>query len=93
MKHDDVDASKLVIAYEPIWSIGTGLIPSMSEIAQVAQLIQDIFEETYEKNANELFVLYGGSVSEKNSSDILSVHGVDGLLVGKASLDADKFFR
>lgn len=89
----DAEFDKLVIAYEPIWSIGTGLIPSMSEIAQVAQLIQDIFEETYEKNANELFVLYGGSVSEKNSSDILSVHGIDGLLVGKASLDADKFFN
>lgn len=89
----DAEFDKLVIAYEPIWSIGTGLIPSMSEIAQVAQLIQDIFEETYEKNASELFVLYGGSVSEKNSSDILSVHGIDGLLVGKASLDADKFFN
>jgi triosephosphate isomerase len=84
---------KLVIAYEPIWSIGTGVTPSMKEIAEAAKLIKQIVNEKFPGAAEEFFMLYGGSVTSENSKEILSVPGVDGLLVGKASLDAEEFLK
>lgn len=84
---------KLIIAYEPIWSIGSGLVPAVSEIAEMAKSIREILTEKFSSQAQEFYVLYGGSVTSKNSKEILSLPNIDGLLVGKASLDADEFFR
>ena len=77
---------EIIIAYEPIWAIGTGLVPSLEEISEIHSFIKnDIF------NDNEVKILYGGSVKANNSKDILKIDSVDGLLVGGASIDINEF--
>jgi len=82
----DVKFEKLVIAYEPIWSIGTGAIPSSEQIAEMMNFIKKTV-------AMESLTLYGGSVTSQNSGEILAVSNVDGLLIGKASLDVEEFVK
>jgi triosephosphate isomerase len=80
------DLSGISIAYEPIWSIGTGTIPTIAEISEMMDFIK--------KNvAMKSFTLYGGSVTSQNSAEILTAAGVDGLLVGKSSLDVEEFVK
>jgi len=88
-----VKFDRLVIAYEPIWSIGTGVVPSLEQIAEMTKLIKKILSEKSAGFAQDFFVLYGGSVTEENSQEILAIESVDGLLVGKVSLDANKFIK
>ncbi len=90
---NDVKFEKLVIAYEPIWSIGTGLVPTSEQIKEMAKLIKKIFTEKMPNIADSYFTLYGGSVTAQNSAEILKIENVDGLLVGKASLDAVEFSK
>ncbi|MDX2083063.1 MAG: triose-phosphate isomerase [Rickettsiales bacterium] len=89
----DVKFNKMIIAYEPIWSIGTGITPSKEQIAEIAKLIKKIFNEKLNDRAEEYFMLYGGSVSSQNSAEILAIENVNGLLVGKASLDVEEFVK
>ncbi|MBP7709641.1 MAG: triose-phosphate isomerase [Rickettsiales bacterium] len=84
---------KMVIAYEPIWSIGTGVTPTTTQIAEMAHLFKKVFTEKFAGRAKEYFMLYGGSVTSQNSQEILAIDGVDGLLVGKASLDVEEFVK
>jgi triosephosphate isomerase (TIM) len=84
---------KMVIAYEPIWSIGTGVTPTAAQIAEMAHLFKKIFTEKFAGRAKEYFLLYGGSVTSQNSQEILAIEGVGGLLVGKASLDVEEFVK
>ena len=76
------------IAYEPIWSIGTGKIPSAYEIQEMHSYIKKIVFRISNKNIN---VLYGGSVNTENIEGILKITNVDGVLVGGASLKAKDF--
>ena len=78
----------LFIAYEPIWSIGTGKIPSAFEIQEMHSHIKKIVFRISNKNIN---VLYGGSVNTENINEILKITNVDGVLVGGASLKAKDF--
>ncbi len=89
----EVKFSRLIIAYEPIWSIGTGVVPTTEQIREMAKLIRKIATEKMKDLADEVFVLYGGSVNAENAQEILAIENVDGLLVGKASLDADGFVK
>jgi len=73
----------VIIAYEPIWAIGSGLIPAVSDINEVCELIKSLVT-----NAK---ILYGGSVNEKNATHLLNNSNIDGLLVGGASLDPKEF--
>lgn len=84
---------KMVIAYEPIWSIGTGVTPTSVQIAEMSHLFKKIFTEKFPNRAKEHLMLYGGSVTSQNSAEILAIEGVGGLLVGKASLDVEEFVK
>lgn len=86
----EVNLNSLIIAYEPVWAIGTGLVANLEQIAQMHQFIygQLLLKK---KNTASIRVLYGGSVSDKNAADIFSVPNVDGALVGGASLKFDSF--
>lgn len=78
----------IIVAYEPVWAIGTGVKPSTQDIRSAIKYIKQFIYKTYKANVK---VLYGGSVNSKNSSDILHIDEVDGVLVGGASLDAQEF--
>jgi len=81
-----------VIAYEPVWAIGSGKTPTAEEIAEMHQYIKEIVTLELKQFENGPRIVYGGSINSENADSILSVDGVDGLLVGKASLDPDELW-
>ena len=83
--------AELAIAYEPIWAIGTGKIPTMSEIAEMHAAIRSRLRDRYGSGGEQVRILYGGSVKPSNASEIFSIADVDGALVGGASLTAADF--
>ena len=80
-----------VIAYEPVWAIGTGITATIDMISEAHQCIRNIFN-TNGFNGNEISILYGGSVTNENAAELSNITDVDGFLVGGASLDVEKFF-
>lgn len=82
------EIQEIQIAYEPIWAIGTGVSASIEEIKETHTYLKNVI---YEFTGVEMPLLYGGSVNEKNAVEIGACHGVDGFLIGGASLKADKF--
>lgn len=85
-----LDGRNLIIAYEPIWAIGSNKIPEMTEISKVVDFIGALCESTFSFEKNPL-ILYGGSVNPSNSKEINSIAGLGGVLVGGASLIAKDF--
>lgn len=84
------DAPKLVIAYEPIWAIGTGKAATAEGAGQVIHLIRELYSNMYgEKAAQDLRILYGGSVTSANIAEFMAHPDIDGALVGGASLKPD----
>lgn len=82
----------ITIAYEPVWAIGTGKIPTLKQIEEAMKIVRDNISTLYDKTlADNMVVLYGGSVDPINSKDIAKVKGVSGALVGGAGLDTEKF--
>lgn len=81
----------LVIAYEPVWAIGTGLTPTLEEIGDIHALIHDGLKQRFGGRSGGMRVLYGGSVKPGNAGEILQTAGVNGALVGGASLKAADF--
>ena len=90
---DEKQVSDIVIAYEPVWAIGTGKNATSLEIAEIHQYIREFLAEMFPGSGNNVKILYGGSVKTGNIVEIMSVEKVDGVLVGGASLSADSFFR
>ena len=89
---DNATGDNLVIAYEPIWAIGTGLTPTLDQIGEVHDFIRARLERRFGEGAGRsVRILYGGSMSPKNAADIANVSNVDGGLVGGASLKAADF--
>jgi triosephosphate isomerase len=84
---------KLLIAYEPVWAIGSGSVPSSDEIMSVDLLIKKVLSKIYGSRtvADSTMILYGGSVDQKNAFNIVSKTGMNGLLIGGASLNAREF--
>ena len=88
---DGSTAANLVVAYEPVWAIGTGLTPSDDDIQAAHAHIRRRLGERFGKEADGIRILYGGSVKPSNAAAILSLPDVDGALVGGASLKAADF--
>jgi triosephosphate isomerase len=87
-KLDTTNMEKIIIAYEPIWSIGTGKIPTNEEIIDVTNYIKDLIQDKYEKRN---IVLYGGSVNKDNIDILNTIDVVDGYLIGGASTKPAEF--
>ncbi|MFW6169584.1 MAG: triose-phosphate isomerase [Planctomycetota bacterium] len=84
---------QLVIAYEPVWAIGTGKVATPEQAEQVHADLRTLLEKNYNTDvAGKVRIQYGGSVKPKNAVDLLSRDNIDGALVGGASLDAESFF-
>jgi triosephosphate isomerase len=90
---DKASGASLVVAYEPVWAIGSGLTPSPHDVAEVHRLIRTHLTERFALEGNKIRILYGGSVKPDNCKGLLSVANVDGALVGGASLKAEEFLR
>ena len=81
----------VVIAYEPVWAIGTGKVATPAEAEEVHEFIRGILKDLYGSTANDIRILYGGSVTKDNIGDLIAMEDIDGALVGGASLKADGF--
>ena len=88
---DTFTSGNLVVAYEPVWAIGTGRTPSLEEIAEVHHYLRARLLAKIGGDASSLRLLYGGSVKPSNAVEIFAVQNVDGALVGGASLKAADF--
>jgi len=82
---EEADAGRLIVAYEPVWAIGTGLTPTLQDIVEIHAAIRPLLPTGTR-------ILYGGSVNPKNAAEILALDEVDGALVGGASLKCDDFW-
>ncbi len=89
LNHLSINDRKILIAYEPVWAIGTGLAATVDIIAEVSEHIKEYLMQKFSLN---IPILYGGSVSEENSASIIAVNNVDGFLIGGASLDVNEFY-
>ena len=81
----------IAVAYEPVWAIGSGLTPSVADVAQVHEAIRAGLRQRYEQAGEGIRILYGGSVKPANAGELLRVANVDGALIGGASLKAEEF--
>ncbi len=89
-------SSKFIIAYEPVWAIGSGKTPSLAEITEVHKTIASLLSydtSVAKHDAVKTAIVYGGSVKPENAREILASEGVDGVLVGGASLKAEEFCK
>lgn len=86
-------AENIVVAYEPIWAIGTGKSATPDDIANMHAIIRQTLRDTQGAEGDSIRILYGGSVKPSNAKDILAIDDVDGALVGGASLKAEDFIE
>jgi triosephosphate isomerase len=88
---DAVASATFVVAYEPVWAIGTGRTPTVAQVAEVHAALREGLRKRFGSKADEVRLLYGGSVKPDNARELMHVPGVDGALVGGASLKAADF--
>src|ERR1700759_76391 len=88
---DGSTAANLVVAYEPVWAIGTGLTPTAGDVEQVHRFIRGVLTDRFKDQGNKIRILYGGSVKPSNAAELMAVANVNGALVGGASLKASDF--
>jgi triosephosphate isomerase (TIM) len=88
---DRKEAVSVVIAYEPVWAIGTGQVAEPEQVAEAHRLIRKKLSVIFDREAEAIRILYGGSVSPENIEELVDIEELDGVLVGGASLNVDKF--
>ncbi len=87
---DIEDFNNIIIAYEPVWSVGTNKLPSNEELKKTILYIKDLIYSMYNKNVK---VIYGGSINEKNIENLKSIKELDGYLIGSASINPSRFIE
>ena len=87
------DISRVIIAYEPIWAIGTGKTATVQQAEDVCRFIREVLSELYGEKAACIPVIYGGSMNASNASELLAAPNIDGGLIGGASLDPAAFAK
>jgi triosephosphate isomerase (TIM) len=87
----EVTPANLVVAYEPVWAIGTGLTPTAQDVADMHAAIRSLLVRVYGEAGEQMRILYGGSVKPSNARELLGLPNVNGALVGGASLKAADF--
>ncbi|WP_315799762.1 triose-phosphate isomerase [Bradyrhizobium sp. SZCCHNS3002] len=87
----DSRADNLVVAYEPVWAIGTGLTPTAKDVEQIHAFIRQLLIDRFKEQGARMRILYGGSVKPSNAAELMAVANVNGGLVGGASLKAADF--
>jgi triosephosphate isomerase len=87
---DGASPDSIAVAYEPVWAIGSGLTPSVADVAQVHGFIRQELATRYGGAARAIRILYGGSVKPANAAELMAIENVDGTLVGGASLKAEE---
>ena len=85
------ETESVVVAYEPVWAIGTGVTAAVEQVEEVHGFLRETLREKWREGADEIPLLYGGSVKADNAGDLLGLDDVDGALVGGASLNAASF--
>lgn len=90
---DAQQAKKVIVAYEPIWAIGTGKTATSDQANEVCCAIRSVLRGLYGDAADEIIIQYGGSVNSKNAAELMAMSDIDGGLVGGASLKADEFSK
>ncbi|MEL7428975.1 MAG: triose-phosphate isomerase [Pseudomonadota bacterium] len=88
---DDSKAASIVVAYEPVWAIGTGLVPSSEDVEKAHAFIREYVSGRFGAQGAAMRLLYGGSVKPANAAELMGIANVDGALVGGASLKAADF--
>ena len=88
---DKATSGNLVVAYEPVWAIGTGLTPTVADVEQIHRFIRDSLTARFNDEGARIRILYGGSVKPSNAPELMAVANVNGALVGGASLKAADF--
>src|SRR5713101_6170944 len=88
---DGATSANLVVAYEPVWAIGTGLTPTRDDVEQVHKFIRGALTDRFKAEGGKFRILYGGSVMPSNAKELMAVANVNGALVGGASLKAADF--
>ena len=88
---DGATSANLVVAYEPVWAIGTGLTPTTADVEQVHRFIRGVLADRFRGEGPKIRILYGGSVKPSNAKELMAVANVNGALVGGASLKAADF--
>ena len=88
-----VDIKKIIIAYEPIWAIGTGDTATTNQVEEAHSFIRLILENIFGNNGQNIPIIYGGSVDVDNAKSLINVNSVDGFLIGGASLDSKSFCK
>lgn len=90
---DGATAQNLVVAYEPVWAIGSGRTPTLGQIAEVHRFIREKLVGRFGREGARVRILYGGSVTPANAAELLAIANVNGALVGGASLAANDFWK
>jgi len=93
LKDADEMSARVAIAYEPVWAIGTGLLPTIAQIEEAHGVIRKALVNRLGEGGRQVNILYGGSVTPENAADILHAADVGGALVGRSSLKASDFMR
>lgn len=90
---ESFDPKRIILAYEPVWAIGTGKTPSVKHLTQLFKALRAFLSETFPNDAYSMRIVYGGSVNTKLAHMLAEIKDLDGLLIGRLSLNPDEMIK